>query len=355
MCAVARENNFNLIRMAAALAVMVTHSFALPTGNLSAQPFASRMALGAIAVDVFFVTSGFLVTASLLRRSLIEFAIARVLRIYPALIVMCALTVLVLGPAMTSSGDYFNADTWRYAWRNALIAPGAPSTLPGVFDSNPMHAVNGSLWTLPYEVRMYVALAVLGIAVSWIRHHRTALKLAVLALAASGLCLWMVRPDAILGHLGWMFFAGALLQLVPVRISGWVALALLALTLLSAIDAQLFKYVYALALPYVVIAIAEIPKGPVLAYNRLGDYSYGVYIYAFPVEQMVIALKPHSSPASVFLLSAALTLPLAALSWHLIEKQALGFKARVHSIGFLRRWLDATNFGTSPAARTGES
>lgn len=326
--------------MIAALAVMVTHSFALPTGDFSAQPFYSRIPLGAMAVDVFFVTSGFLVTASLIRRPLAEFVIARVLRIYPALIVMCIATVMILGPVLTNSSNYWGADAWRYLWRNALIMPGSPSTLPGVFSSNPTHAVNGSLWTLPYEIRMYAALAVLGFAFSWASYRRTSITIAALILAASALTFWMVRADALLAHLGWMFFAGAVLQLFSVKLNGWIAVGLLAALLVAAIDAMAFRYVYAITLPYIVIAAAEIPKGPILAYNKLGDYSYGTYIYAFPVAQTVIALAPAPSPALVLLTSAGTTLPLSMLSWHLIEKRALGSKTSVFEAA--RRFVAAS-------------
>lgn len=115
-----RDNNFNLIRLLAALAVMVSHSFALALGGGSFEPFRSSLGMspGMIAVDVFFATSGFLVTASLLsRRNPIEFIRARGLRIFPGLLVVLALTVFVLGPVFTSLplSTYFTEwETYRY-------------------------------------------------------------------------------------------------------------------------------------------------------------------------------------------------------------------------------------------------
>ncbi len=94
-----RDNNFSLIRIIAAFAVLITHSFALAIGTGEAEPFQKflGMTMGTIAVDIFFITSGFLVTSSLLtRQSVIEFVWARVLRIYPALLVMLCLTVFGL-------------------------------------------------------------------------------------------------------------------------------------------------------------------------------------------------------------------------------------------------------------------
>lgn len=162
-----RDNNFNLIRIIAALAVLVTHSFALAIGTADAEPFRKSlgMTMGSIAVDVFFITSGFLVTSSLLnRQSTIEFIWARVLRIFPALIVMLLLTVFVLGVIFTTlpTLTYLSLpQTYIYFAKCATLITGVAYNLPGVFDSNPYkNAVNGSLWTMPHEVRMYAILAI---------------------------------------------------------------------------------------------------------------------------------------------------------------------------------------------------
>src|SRR6185437_175290 len=150
-----RNNNFNLLRFCAAFAVLISHSFALAIGSVSAEPMRHTLGLtwAYIAVDVFFLTSGFLVTASLLnRRSAVGFALARALRIFPALWVMLALTVLGVGLAVTSSSahGYLTArETWRYLIKNAILFRGMVPDLPGVFSSNPYRSVvNASLWTL---------------------------------------------------------------------------------------------------------------------------------------------------------------------------------------------------------------
>ena len=166
-----RDNNFNLIRIIAALAVLVTHSFAVAIGSGDAEPFRGSlgMTMGSIAVDVFFITSGFLVTSSLLnRQSTIEFVWARVLRIFPALLAMLLLTVFALGVFLTSLpiSAYFSLPmTYIYLAKNATLLMGVAYNLPGVFDSNPYKsAVNGSLWTMPHEVRMYAILTIVWIA-----------------------------------------------------------------------------------------------------------------------------------------------------------------------------------------------
>ncbi|MBP6749453.1 MAG: acyltransferase, partial [Xanthomonadaceae bacterium] len=145
------RNNFNLIRLFAAWLVIYSHAWAI-TG-IDGSDLVGRMTItksaGAFAVDVFFVISGFLVAASLERRTWRAFLVARALRIYPALVVCVLATVFVLGPVMTTAADYWrDATTWRYLWANATLWR-AEFWLPGVFETLPRTAVNGSLWTLP--------------------------------------------------------------------------------------------------------------------------------------------------------------------------------------------------------------
>jgi len=125
-----RDNNFNLIRIIAALSVLVSHSFVLATGNPNAVPLRASigMTLGTFAVDAFFIVSGFLVTASLVnRQNIIDFVWARVLRIYPALLVMVLLTVFALGPYFTSealSAYLVDHKTYQYLTKCSTLISG---------------------------------------------------------------------------------------------------------------------------------------------------------------------------------------------------------------------------------------
>ncbi|MES2582514.1 MAG: acyltransferase [Pseudomonadota bacterium] len=338
------DNNFHLVRILAAFAVLVTHSFALSTGSADAEPFrlSLGMTLGSVSVDIFFIVSGFLVTGSLLKtQSAIAFFWARVLRIYPALIAMLVLLVFVLGILFTSLPvlSYLTTPkTYVYFLKCATLVTGVSWTLPGVFHSNPMKdAVNGSLWTMPYELYMYgIVLGAWLVLRVRVAQRTQVFKLAVVtAMAASGVLL-------LLGHLAWgieieswfiklffMFFSGAGFYVMRERIqlsrvAFWICV--LALVASSQIDRQLFFAVYVLTLAYVLFYLVYVPAGVVRQYNRLGDYSYGMYIYAFPIQQTVAALIPGVSVLAMVLYSTAGTLFMAVLSWHLLEKRALGLR-----------------------------
>ena len=331
-----RDNNYHLVRLAAASAVLLSHSFPLATGDLATEPLRARLGCtpGSIAVDLFFTISGLLVTMSLVRRnSVADFVRARFFRIWPALAVAIGLAVFVIGPAFTtlSGAAYFSAhDTWRYLGKNLLLLHGVVYALPGVFDGNPSpHAVNGSLWTLPWEVRCYLYLLAGWIVVRKMTSERV-FKFAVTALWAALLAWhgWSMAHTTLedsAPRLNLMFAAGVAIYLYRDRIVlSWrgLAAALLALAL-SAIDQRAFGVVYVLVLPYAMLCLAYLPRGRVLAFNRLGDYSYGVYVYAYPTQQTLMHLVPTLGIGGLFAASMAVTLVLAVLSWHFIEKPAL--------------------------------
>ena len=159
------KNNFTLIRFIAATLVLFSHSFTLAGEKF--YPFAKifGMSLGVLGLDIFFFVSGFLVTASLLiRKEIFAFAWARFLRIYPALFVAVIFSVSV-GAYFTSLplNTFLNSNlVSNFFIKNITLLDGIGFRLPGVFADNPRHAVNGSLWTLPWELKMYFVLFVAG-------------------------------------------------------------------------------------------------------------------------------------------------------------------------------------------------
>jgi peptidoglycan/LPS O-acetylase OafA/YrhL len=340
--AYSRDNNFNLIRLLAAYAVLFSHSFVLVTGKGSDEPFMDTIpySLAGIAVDIFFVTSGFLITGSLLRRpGFFNYFKARVLRIYPALIVNNAIVVLIVAPLLTTLTlqEYFQHPTpWRYLWENStLILHGMYHFLPGMFADNPFpDVINGSLWTLTYEMTSYIVIALFwAIAVLIFKSNRKVMGFLVIALTVAALTLFYMSK---LGEikfsqsyrLYFFFFCGASMFMLKDYIALKHSYATIAAILvgITVFLPDYFHFVYTPLLGYLTLYCAYVPGGKVREFNKVGDYSYGVYIYAFITQQSLRYLYPEISIAEMVIYATLIVLPLSMLSWHLIEKKALSFK-----------------------------
>lgn len=336
-----RDNNFNLIRLVAAMAVLIGHCYPLALGVGAEEPLSHLLgqSLGGFAVDTFFIISGFLVTQSLLyRQSVRAFLLSRLLRIYPGLIVMVVLTVFVLGPLVTtvSLRDYGGSPlTLSYLLKCSTLIGGLRFQLPGVFEGNPFALkVNGSLWTMPYEVKMYLWLVgfwgVLGV------HPR--LRGRLFAFGIKGIALYavfMASKALIWGHevtpflrLTAAFSLGSSMYLLRDRIPVSGGLLVLALSLfgLSMFRKSFFMLIYLPLMPYLVLSLATVPGGLIRRFNRLGDYSYGVYIYAFPLQQILAMAYPGITPLEMMPLAAALSLLFGIVSWHGVESPCLRLK-----------------------------
>lgn len=340
------RNNFNLLRLIAASLVIVSHGIELPTG-IAQRDWAFQVtgfSFAWYAVSLFFVISGFLVTESWRRSEYLPaFVSARVLRIWPGLLVMLALTVFVLGPAMTNIGliDYFTSSmTWKYALRTASILTGVTYNLPGVFDNLPLQTVNGSLWTLFYEVWFYIgilALGALGLLANTSRVRLIGLiAIVVTALIAVGTQIVAARLSGVLalslelGRLGFAFSLGMAYSGFRDKISLRLPIVVALIAVAAATTGTpLFVVTSSLALAYGCLWIAYVPNASFLRPTQdWPDYSYGLYIYAFPVQQLLVALLPDPQPWQIIVLGFLCTLPFAALSWHFIESRALSQKAR---------------------------
>lgn len=343
-----RENNFDVLRLLGATLVLASHSFVV-TG--AAEPRIGHWPLGTFGVEVFFAISGFLIAASWLRRpNLRGFVVRRGLRILPALAVTVVLCALVVGPLVTdvSLSAYFTSSaTLGYVVDNLVsIATGGfghqiALELPGVFTSHPDHAVNVSLWTLPIEVRAYGVIAALGL-IGLLRKAVAPVAIAFFALSIApigvtdlplvGAPLDFLRgADGLAAHLTALFFVSAAFyryrDRVPLR---WdFALATL-VALIVSLGTAAERPLLLLAVPYLVLCAAYLSSGGLRRLARPGDVSYGIYLFAFPVQQIIYELWGGSgpSPLTLALIAFPVAYLLALASWHGVEQRALALKHR---------------------------
>ena len=334
-----RDNNFQLIRLLAAAAVILFHCYAL-TDHWTDEPLwrlAPELNFGSLGVKIFFVVSGFLVTGSWeSRQRLVPFAAARALRIYPGLLCATLFTILVAGACGTLPFAAFLADplTLDYAWRTGAGWE-LRHQLPGAFKANPYpDAVNGSMWTLPIELRLYVGLAVAGLA------GLLARRAAWLAAVAAATAVVVAQPawfplapnDQVTRELALLFALGSLAWCWRERIVVSIPAAVAAIAFVAWNPAGLGRGpLLQPLLAYVVLVAAYHPRLQWPAFNRTGDYSYGLYVYSFPIQQALVQLVPGVAPVGLFGLALPATLVVAALSWHVVEKPALGLKSRFRS------------------------
>jgi peptidoglycan/LPS O-acetylase OafA/YrhL len=345
-----RNNALNAWRLTLATGVILWHSFTLTGREVSLAPVHQLLRDG--WVDGFFAISGFLITWSWFRHPNVrKYFVARGLRILPGLWVCLIITAFVIAPiAVGIQGGsvgklLLSRAPFEYVLENSAVLlvkqdiGGTPSGIPapGVWD--------GSLWTLVWEALCYIAIAVFGV-LGLLRRRWFIPTALVLALIWSALRPWGVVADlvearqhidpataaflvqAIAARFAVMFLAGAFLyqirNVIPAR---WSMVALCSVIVLA--SSLLPNYRLLAAIP---LAYALIVSGALIHHQRLRlrtDLSYGVYIYAWPIQQLlVICGLAVLNPVVFAVIATIVTVPLAAFSWFLVEKPAIGLRAR---------------------------
>jgi peptidoglycan/LPS O-acetylase OafA/YrhL len=329
-------NNFDFIRLVAAMMVLCSHQYAL-ISRPEPRPF-GLFTLGTLGVLIFFSVSGYLVAQSWDRDPHVwRFAARRFLRIWPGLAVVVLLAVFCVGPLFTQLAlpDYFKAvKTWKYLLQLCLQVK---LHLPGVFNSNPSRVVNGSLWTIPVEVKWYGILLAAGLCGLLQRRARVLLLAMVVLYATYIYGVFDVQHNPLANFLlpafgceyGTFFCYGVVLHRWRHVWEGSPVWVLACLTLLTsalvALD-HVYAAVYVL-LPVMVVWFGSLSTPLVREAGCYGDFSYGIYIYAYMVQQAVIVVIGfHHSYAMTLSASIAVTLACAFASWRLIERPALGLK-----------------------------
>jgi peptidoglycan/LPS O-acetylase OafA/YrhL len=334
-----RSNNFDALRLILALLVVWSHSFALYLGSERTEWVSLLMGgshnAGNLAVMGFFVISGFLITQSWTRsRSLGSFAAKRVRRIYPGYLVATTLCAFVVVPLFSDTARIDAAEVARTLGQNLLLRNHMPPS--DVFAANPLPgAVNGSLWSIPFEAWCYVGVALLGaVGLATSRWALAALTLAVL-LARVALDLLGLKPGlGIIGVvIGWPYLWTCILPSFLLGMTAFAfrealprSLLLLAALVAASVAAghlshHLANLLVAPTLAYALLFVAFHPRLRLPDTGRVGDVSYGTYLYAFPIQQMLVAQFGDRLPFPAYILaSLALSLLAGLASWHLVER-----------------------------------
>lgn len=343
---------FDFLRIALAVSVLFAHSFLIAEGEQFQYSTPPLALMHASIIPMFFTLSGFLITGSALRLRLKDFILNRGMRIVPALAMDIFFAAIVIGPIFTtlSLRDYFSS--YEFISYFANIVGLIHYVLPGVFENNPFpNTVNGSLWTVPFEIGCYVLMALI-IFTRLLKRPRVLLCAALVFAALIFVSLayeWVpfggegriftatnhfLKSD---GRALYVYFlAGILLYLFRNKIPFHPAIfgAAILLFFLAAFDAfaalpqmpvkLLLIPIVAYATVY--IGLSPIPRIPI--YDR-GDYSYGIYLYGYPFQQALVTLYPGlKSPWLHFGISLVLVTGVAMLSWHFIEKPTLALRKK---------------------------
>ena len=325
-----RPTGFDYLRLVLAAAVIFVHGVDVTQGQAAGNALMqnSWRAIIMPIVPMFFALSGFLVAGSLYRcRSLVSFLGLRVLRLFPALACEVALSAFILGPIFTTVAlsEYFTSPVFYNYFFNMVGL--IQYILPGVFTGNPWaQTVNAQLWTVPYELECYISIAVL--AVIGITRRRAWLAGFVLLLQAGFIiCLVFGIPQINFGRLSVLcFLAGIVFYCYSDKIP--MHAGLFALSAASVLGLMLFpgmEYLAALPAVYATVYLGTLnPRKPRFIFG--GDYSYGIYLYGFPIQQALVVLVPGLAWYENATAGVLVSLGFAYLSWWWIEKPALGLK-----------------------------
>ncbi|MGG1637083.1 acyltransferase family protein [Paenibacillus sp. NRS-1760] len=337
-----RDNYFDLIRLIAALLVIFSHAYPL-SGTGKAEPLYhitnGQTTFGNLAVIIFFIISGLLITQSFLySNNLITFLKNRVLRIFPGLLGVLLFSAFILGPMVTSfSVSEYISNYGVLQYLKAIFLFPMQWNLPGVFEENAYKgAVNGSLWTIPFEFLCYLLIGALGF-LGLLKHKYLVL------LVTAGLFYYYLFNEKIspagAGHIFGLeiktlvelllfFLMGTLACLFKEKIYLDKKLVMIGIFILFiSIFYGGFKPLFAIFGTYIILYIAYLPKTKVALITKYGDFSYGIYLYAFPIQQAITHwYGGKTSLLANFLIATPLTILFAIASWFIIEKNFLKLK-----------------------------
>ena len=336
------KNNFDFLRLLFAAFVVVHHCY--PISGISEQDPLFYFSHGSLSysylgVRGFFIISGYLIFQSLFRsKNILDYLVKRILRIYPALLVVLIISMLACSFVFDGSiSSYFSQkSTLTYVPVNLSLIK-LQNSITGVFEDNPLKsAINGSLWTIIYEFSMYLFLIPFLFLRRFSSSQKTIIISAVVAILFFGRITLVAYKDVHIGALAFgqwvqfalLFMSGALLSEMKIETYKYryALLVVCALLFFLMMPFKYYEYVQYFILPPIVIIIgAEAFRGISDIGKKFGDVSYGVYIYGFPIQQFLMHYFSFSV-LELLLWSLPLSILFGWLSWHHIEKHALAKK-----------------------------
>lgn len=337
-----RSPNFDAIRLIAACSVVFSHSFLIADGSERAEPFVRLFGpdniVGLYGVFTFLVISGFLVTGSWRgRRNSGTYLMKRCLRIFPGLAACLVVCAVVVGPWFTTQSlvDYFSgSELLRFIGFHLALQLGYPE-LPGVafYPSDLGRVVLGTYWTLRPEVILYVLLAIAGA----LRLVRLPI-VAAATLLAVGLHHQEFRAYSDVLYLAMFFAAGVTLALVHERARPRRAASIAAgIGLLLGAALGYPHEAFAIFGSVLVIQLGTSHRIRLPELGRVGDLSYGLYLYGWPVQQVIRGVAGEAITWwQLFAAALPIALVCALISWRLVERPAIRLGARLHRRGFRR-------------------
>ncbi len=336
-----RNNNFDFLRILFSSLVILSHSYPLTYALYNKEePLYSitngQVDFGSLAVNAFFVISGYLVFISLKNSSSgLNYFWKRLLRLLPGLFILLLITIFLIPFFYSGTNIFLEKTYWTYMPSNLTLYR-IQYEVTGVFENNPKpRAINGSLWSLSYEVSMYLYLLVLFRIrnTKWIFWVLLASFFVAFILHITGSAFlekYLVRIQLHakeLYRLSAYFLAGSLLSFANLKkVASYKVVIPILLVLIAALGFNFYKYLAPVLLPIFILLISVAGTKPFNTITKAsGDISYGVYIYGFFVQQILMYYFKLKT-ILLFVVIVFITYNLAYFSWHYIEKKALKYK-----------------------------
>jgi len=331
------QNNFSFLRLVGAILVIYGHSFPI-TKNTSPNFYIETVQI--LGIDIFFIISGYLITKSWLSDPhVIRYAIRRFLRIFPALFAVVLVSVFIIGPLFTTLSliTYFKHPYTREYLSNIFLL--VRYNLPGVFTDNAYPvAVNGSLWSLPVEIFAYIILVPIALTL-YKNKYKTFCSFFVFLVFVALQITFRNRELVVYGvrivdlvRLLPFFFMGSFIAVsgfqkyLNLQVAFILLIFLLVLPEMNLHLKEILNYFF---LPYIILSLGLSEKAFFSGLNNYGDYSYGLYLYGFLIQQSVSCkIGVSSGPLLNFVFGLLIAFVCAFLSWHLLEKKMLSIKPK---------------------------